>query len=88
MVDAGSEMVAMTLGELIAGRRKEKGWSLRKLEALSHVSNAVISQIETGHVKDPGFTTAIKLIDALGISPERAAQAGRDPIHARDILRV
>jgi hypothetical protein len=46
----------MTLGELIAARRKERGWSLRKLEVLSKVSNALISQIETGHVKDPGFT--------------------------------
>lgn len=78
----------MTLGELLAARRKEKGWSLRKLEALSGVSNALISQIETGYVKDPGFRTAVKLCDALGIMADRAFGAGRDPIHARDILRV
>ena len=78
----------MTLGELIAARRKERGWSLRKLEVLSKVSNALISQIETGHVKDPGFTTAVKLCDALRINPIHAFGAGRDPIHPRDILRV
>ena len=78
----------MTLGELIAAQRKERGWSLRKLEVLSGVSNALISQIETGHVKDPGFRTAVKLCDALRIDPVRAFGAVRDPIVARDILRV
>jgi len=78
----------MTLGELIAAHRKEKGWSIRKLEALSGISNALISQIETGHVKDPGFRTAVKICDALGIKSDRAFSAGRDPIHPRDVLRV
>ena len=78
----------MTLGELIAARRKEKGWTLRKLEVLSGVSHPLISQIETGHVTNPGFTTSVKLCDALGISPDRAFIAGRDPINPRDILRV
>lgn len=78
----------MTLGEILAARRKEKKWSLRKLEALTGVSNAVISQIETGYVKDPGFRTAVKLCDALGITADRAFSAGRDPIRPRDILRV
>jgi transcriptional regulator with XRE-family HTH domain len=78
----------MTLGELIAARRKERGWSLRKLEALSGISNALISQIETGHVKDPGFTTTVKICEALHISPIHAFGAGRAPIHPRDILRV
>jgi transcriptional regulator with XRE-family HTH domain len=78
----------VTLGELIAARRKEKNWTIRKLEALSGISNAVISQIETGHVKDPGFRTAVKICDALGIKADRAFGAARDPIHARDVLRV
>jgi len=78
----------MTIGELIAARRKEKGWSLRKLEVLSGISNALISQIETGYVKDPGFRTSVKLCDALGIMADRAFSAGRDPINPRDVLRV
>jgi transcriptional regulator with XRE-family HTH domain len=47
----------MTFGETIAARRKERGWTLRKLDALSGISHALISQIETGYVKDPGFTS-------------------------------
>ena len=63
----------MRLGELIAVGRECKGWSLRELEKASGVSNALISQIETGKIKDPGFTTVVALLDAMGISLDRAA---------------
>lgn len=67
----------MRLGELIGVARECKGWTLRDLEKASGVSNALISQIETGKVKDPGFTTVIRLVDALGITLDRAATAER-----------
>jgi transcriptional regulator with XRE-family HTH domain len=67
----------MRLGELIAVARECKGWSLRDLEKVSGVSNALISQIETGKVKDPGFSTVIMLVDALGVSIDRAASGIR-----------
>lgn len=67
----------MRLGELIAIGRECKGWTLRDLEKASGVSNALISQIETGKVKDPGFATVVRLVDALGISIERAAATTR-----------
>ncbi len=63
----------MRLGELIAIGRECKGWSLRDLERESGVSNALISQIETGKVKDPGFTTVVRICEALGLSIDRAA---------------
>jgi transcriptional regulator with XRE-family HTH domain len=63
----------MRLGELIAVARECKGWTLRDLERESGVSNAVISQIETGKVKDPGFTTVVRLTEALGLTLDRAA---------------
>lgn len=63
----------MKLGELIAIARECKGWTLRDLELESGVSNALISQIETGKIKDPGFSTVIKLCRALGITVDRAA---------------
>lgn len=63
----------MRLGELIAIGRECKGWTLRDLERETGVSNALISQIETGKVKDPGFSTVVKIIEALGISMDRAA---------------
>lgn len=64
----------MRIGELIAIGRECKGWTLRDLERESGVSNPLISQIETGKVKDPGFATVVRLCEALGISIERAAQ--------------
>jgi transcriptional regulator with XRE-family HTH domain len=67
----------MRLGELIAIGRECKGWTLRDLEKASGVSNALISQIERGNVKDPGFSTTVRIIDALGISIERAAETAR-----------
>ncbi len=74
----------MRLGELIGIARECKGWTLRDLEKASGVSNALISQIETNAVKDPRFTTVIRLVDALGITLDRAATAERAK---RDVLR-
>lgn len=67
----------MRFGELIGIARECKGWTLRDLEKVSGVSNALISQIETGKNKDTSFTTAVRLADALGISIERAAETVR-----------
>ena len=69
----------MTLGELIAIARECKGWTLRKLEKECGVSNALLSQIELGRVKDPGFSTTVRICDALGIKIERAAETARMP---------
>lgn len=65
----------MRLGELIGIARECKGWTLRELEKAAGVSNPLISQIESGKVKDPGFSTVVRLTDALGISIERARDA-------------
>ncbi len=64
----------MRIGELIAIGRECKGMTLRQLEKESGISNAVISQIETGKVKDPGFSTVVRLCEALGIKIDRAAE--------------
>ncbi len=74
----------MTLGELIGVARECKGWTLRDLEKSSGVSNALISQIETGKVKDPGFSTVVRLVDALGLTLDRAAIVERAKL---DVLR-
>jgi transcriptional regulator with XRE-family HTH domain len=77
----------MKFGELIAIGRECKGWTLRDMERETGISNALISQIEHGHIKDCGFRTAVRLIDALGISMERAAKTVR-PFNPQDILRA
>lgn len=72
----------MRLGELIGIARECKGWTLRDLEKACGVSNALLSQIETGKVKDPGFSTVVRITDALGVNLERAAQTARPPLSA------
>lgn len=74
----------MTLGELIAVARECKGWSLRDLEKQCGISNALLSQIETGQVKDPGFSKVVEIMDALGLPLDRAATNIR---RKRDVLR-
>ena len=74
----------MRLGELIGVARECKGWTLRDLEQVSGVSNPLISQIETGKIKDPGFSTVIRLVDALGVTLDRAAASERARL---DVLR-
>lgn len=64
----------MNLGELIGLSRELKGLTLRGLEQKSGVSNALISQIENGDVKNPGFWTVAKLAKALGITMKRLAE--------------
>jgi len=72
----------LSLADLIAIARELKGWSLRDLEAQAGVSNALLSQIETGKVKDPGFATVVRICDALGVPLERAAASVRPPLDA------
>ena len=74
----------MKLGELFAIARECKGWTLRDLERESGVSNALISQIELGRVKDPGFSTVVRLARCLGLSVDRCATTvfnPRDALH-------
>lgn len=77
----------MRLGELIGVARECKGWTLRELERASGVSNALISQIETGKVKDPGFTIVVRLTSALGIKLDRAAETVMTVDKMKAILR-
>lgn len=75
-------------GELIGIARECKGWTLREVEKRTGVSNALISQIERGHVKDPGFSTVIKLADALGLKLDRLAEPARNQIASEFALKV
>jgi len=77
----------MRLGELIAVARECKGWTLRHLEKQSGVSNALISQIETGKVRDPGFSVVVRLMDALDVDVKRAAATVMTRAQLKGILR-
>ena len=63
----------MKLAEAIAYARECKGWSLRELEAQTGISNALLSQMETGHVREPSFRNIVKIARALGVSLDRLA---------------
>lgn len=64
----------MRVGEMIELARRVKGWTVRDLERETGISNSLISQIETGHVKDPSFTKVVRLCEALNLPLEKAAQ--------------
>lgn len=78
----------MKVGEILALARELRGISQRDLEQVSGVSNALISQIETGKVKDPGFSTIVRLAHALGVPIERCAMPYVEWIERKqDVLR-
>jgi len=73
-----ASMSKLTLGEWLALARELKGWTLRDLERRTGISNALISQIETGHIKEPGFRNVVRLARALGLDLARLAETAFD----------
>ena len=57
----------MKLNQLLAEGRARKKITLRALEAKIGISNAVISQIETGYIVEPSFRNVVKIAKALEI---------------------
>jgi transcriptional regulator with XRE-family HTH domain len=66
-----------TVAGVLAFARELKGLTLREVEKATNVSNGVISQIETGRIRDPSFALVVRLADFYGLSIERAADALR-----------
>lgn len=60
---------------MISFARQLKGMTLRQLEAKTGITNAALSQMETGHIKDPGFKNVVKIALALNIPLKRLADA-------------
>jgi transcriptional regulator with XRE-family HTH domain len=48
--------------EVLKIARKVKGYSLRQLENETNISNAYLSQLENGKIKEPGFFIMAKLL--------------------------
>jgi transcriptional regulator with XRE-family HTH domain len=68
----------MKIGELIAVARECKGMTLRDLEKKTGISNALISQIETGKIKEPSWRNVVKIARALSLKLERLAACDND----------
>jgi transcriptional regulator with XRE-family HTH domain len=62
------------LGEMLAIARECKGLTLRQLERQTGVSNALLSQIETGRIKQPSWRNVVKIARALNIKLDRLAE--------------
>jgi len=63
----------MRIGELIAVARELKGWTLRDLEKKTGISNALLSQIETGRIKSPSWRNVVAIAKALNLKLDRLA---------------
>lgn len=59
--------VEKMVGTEIKKHRQRKGFSLKKISELSGVSDSVISDIETGKVKNPGIITILKIAKGLEV---------------------
>jgi transcriptional regulator with XRE-family HTH domain len=62
------------LGQVLKMAREIKGVTLRDLEHETGISNALLSQIETGHVKQPGFQNVVKIARALNVKLDTLAE--------------
>lgn len=60
----------MTIGEFLKLAREIKGLTLREAEAKTNISNAYISQVETGSIKEPSFKNVYLLCELYGIKIE------------------
>jgi transcriptional regulator with XRE-family HTH domain len=59
------------MGRILKEAREKRGLALRHVEAATGISNALISQIETGHIKSPSFKNVMRLCDVYGIKPQK-----------------
>lgn len=67
-------VTGLTPGQMIGLARSLAGITLRDLEKRTRISNALLSQIETGHVKEPSFSNVVRIARALNLPLERLAE--------------
>lgn len=72
------------LGRVLKLARELKGETLRSLADKAGVSNALISQIENGRCKSPGFESVVRLARALNVPLSHFEKTVLD---LREILR-
>ena len=54
--------------EFVRRLRQARGWKLRDLERRTGLSNAYLSQLETGHTQNPGIDAVIAISEAFKVS--------------------
>ena len=65
-----------TFGQWLKARREERGLTLRDVEQITkgRISNAALSQIETGKTVNPSIITCVTLAGALGLMVNDVAE--------------
>lgn len=71
------------LASLLVDARKRSGLTLRSVEAKTGISNAYLSQLENGRVKEPSPVVLHKLCQLYRISYASALQAAGYPLPGR-----
>ncbi len=82
-------MSDQTFGQWLKQQREDRGLSLRDVERITNgkLSNAAISQLETGQTLNPGIMTILLLSAAYGLSDDdvlHRARAGNAPMPTPD----
>lgn len=78
-----------TFGQWLKARREERGLTLRDVERITEgrVSNAALSQVETGKIKNPSVMLCAWVAAAYGLMGDdilHRAQSGNRPVPAPD----
>lgn len=63
----------MKLGQILKMAREISGKSLRDLERETGLSNALLSQIETGHIKSTSFHNVVVIARVLNVKLDTLA---------------
>lgn len=76
-------------GSYFKALREAKGMTLREVERLGNVSNAYLSQLEQGKVKQPSPLTLYKLAEIYGVSYEHLMEKVGYPVPgAQDLKKL
>ena len=71
-----------TLAAQLTEARKQRGWTLREAEKRTGVSNAHLSQIETGAILRPSLDTLVPLAAVYGLPLDELAEASGHDVEA------
>lgn len=76
------------LASLLVDARKRSGLTLRAVQAKTGISNAYLSQLETGKVKEPSPSVLHKLSQLYNLSYATTLAAAGYPLPGRDSRSV
>jgi HTH-type transcriptional regulator, competence development regulator len=77
---SGMEKKSDNLGTYLAVARSRKGLSLRAVEAETGISNAYLSQLETGKIREPSPSNLHKLGELYGVSYATLLELAGHPV--------